>query len=120
MLVSTVTAITSGFARSSRARGLGRGLRGRLHHRHTARGVDVDHPRTRGDRRLDRLRDGVRDVVKLQIEEDARRPGPTRRRTSAGPFEREETAADFDAVHDAVQRRGELDRAGARFDVERD
>ncbi len=65
-------------------RGLGGGLRRRLHHRHAARGVDVDHPGAGEDCCLDGLSHGVGDVVKLQIQEDASSL-VGERRTRAGP-----------------------------------
>ena len=71
MLVSTVTAMTSGGSRRSRCGGLARGVPRRLHHARAARRVNVDHPHAERRRGRHRGRDGVRDVVKLQVEEDA-------------------------------------------------
>jgi len=65
------------------------------------------------------LSDGVGDVVKFQVEEDAHAlvGEATNER---GSFEREETAADLDAVYEAMKCRCEFERAGARLDVECD
>ena len=80
--------------------------------------MDVDHPRACRYCRLDGLSYGVRDVVKLQVEEDAR--ALVRQATNErGALQCEKTAADLDAIHEAVQRRCELDCASARLDVER-
>ena len=56
--------------RDSAVRRRRRGFRRSLHHRHAPRGVDVDHPCARA-RRLSCLRDGVGDVVELQVGENA-------------------------------------------------
>ena len=56
---------------ADRRRGLARGFGRRLHHRAAAGGVDVDHPRAGGDRRLHRAGHGVGNVVELQVEEHA-------------------------------------------------
>ena len=71
---------------------------------------------TRG---VNRLRYGVRDVVKLEVEEyaaAARDQFLDQRRA----FEGEEAASDLHAVGDAFERGGQFERASARFDVERD
>ena len=119
MLVSTVTAITSGRGRPSAAAVLRADFRGRLHHRAAAGRVHVDHPRARRHRGLHRAGDGVRDVVKLQIEEDAialARELADHRRSRG----REELLADLEAADRSAQRVGELDGPGRRFDIQGD
>ena len=71
MLVSTVTAMTSGRRRAEPRGGVVRRVSRRPHHARAARRVHVDHPdaQRRGGR--DGRRDGVGDVVELQIEEHA-------------------------------------------------
>ncbi len=70
-LVSTVTAMTSGGARITLRRFLVGGLAGRAHHVQPARRVHVDHPDAEPGGRADRAGDGVRDVVKFQVEKHA-------------------------------------------------
>jgi hypothetical protein len=81
--------------------------------------MDVDHPGTRDDSRLDGLSDGIGDVVKLQIEKDGR--PPVRKATNESrSLEREETTAHLDAIDDAMQGGRQFERTGAGFDVESD
>ena len=119
MLVSTVTAIRSGGGWFRRAAVLRPASAAACIIWSTARRVHVDHPGAGLHRGLDRLRHGVRDVVKLEVEEDARagigEPSHERR-----PLEREQAAADLEAAGDRPERGGELQRARAALDVERD
>ena len=76
--------MTSGRCAAEPRRGVGGGLRRGPHHRAAARRVHVDHPRAGRDRRGDRARDGVRDVVKLRSRK-TRSPRSASARTIAGP-----------------------------------
>ena len=93
-------------------------LRGRLHHRHAARGVHVDHPGAGRDRRLDRLRHGVRDVVELEVEEH-RGARVGERADERRAFQREQPAADLEAAGERraarrpAQRRAPLSTSSA-------
>ncbi len=71
MLVSTVMARTRGAAIPSRAASSLLACDGRLHHLLAAQSVDVEEVDPEPGRRLRRLGDGVRDVVELEVEEDA-------------------------------------------------
>ena len=86
MLVSTVTAMTSGGVRPSRCRGLVRRVARGLHHARPAGRVHVHHPHAERRRRRHRLRDGVGNVVELQVEEDAV-AARVNARTMSGPSE---------------------------------
>ena len=81
--------------------------------------MHVDHPDPEPGRRRNRPRDGVRDVVELQIEEHAvasRRELLDERRPLAG----EQPAADLEAANDIPQAIRQAARVGRRIDVERD
>ena len=75
-----------------------------------ARRVHVDHPRAEPRRRRDRAGDGVRDVVELQVEEDAIAAARRASRTIAGPSRGEQLVADLEAADGAAQRVGERER----------
>ena len=64
------------------------------------------------------VRDGVRDVVELQVEEDAV-AAARQRADDVRAFGGEEPAADLEAADDAAQRVGQRDRRRAVLDVER-
>ena len=81
--------------------------------------MDVDHPRAGVHGGFNRLFDGVRDVVELEVEEDAR-AGVDERPHERGALAREQAVADLESAGDAAQRGGQLHRALAGVDVERD
>ena len=81
--------------------------------------MHVDHPRTCLDGGGDGLCDRVRDVVKLQVEEDACPPADELT-DQLGAFEREQSAADLEASGGAFEEAGELERAPARVDIQCD
>ena len=119
MLVSTVTAITSGGVHVALGGRLVRRVARGLHHRRAAARVHVDHPHAEPGRRRDGRRHGVGDVVELEVEEDAvaalgERPHHRR------AFRREQPAADLESADRSAQRVGESQRLVARLDVERD
>ena len=89
-LVSTVTATTFVPARR-------RGLGGR-HHRPAAGGVDGQDRRLERRERLDRLGDGVGDVVELEVEEDRQAELGDARARRRGPLAREEFEAELHAA----------------------
>ena len=60
-----------GGLRARAGRGISRGVARGLHHVCAARCVDVDHPHAERRGRGNRLRNGVGNVVELEIEEDA-------------------------------------------------
>jgi hypothetical protein len=68
---------------------------------------------------LDRLCDGVGNVVELQVEKNAE-PLVGECADERGPLEREEPAADLDSADEAAKLRRELARARAGVDVEGD
>ena len=76
MLVSTVTPMTRGAGRPSRRGRLPRGLAAACIIGTPPDGVHVDHPCPGLNGRLDGLRDGVGNVVELQVEKDLRRRRP--------------------------------------------
>ena len=119
MLVSTVTAITSGAGVPRRAAvSLRRIVRG-AHHCGAAARVNVDHPDAQRCRRRDRRGDGVGNVVVLEIEEHAV-AALGERADRARSFGGEQPAADLEAADAPAKRIGQFERAVVRFDVERD
>ena len=64
----------------------GRGGLGVLQHRPAAGGMDGEHRRLERAQRLDRLGDGVGDVVELEVEEDRQAELRRARATPAGPL----------------------------------
>ena len=114
-----VTAISSGRGRDDRADFPIGGVARRPHHLRAARGMHVDHPRAQPRGRTNRACDGVGDVVKLQIEEDAiasRGELLDDRRPQAG----EQATADLETADRAAQRIGQRPRLSGRVDVESD
>ena len=118
MLVSTVTAMTSGgcppFARGGFARGVARGL----HHPRAARRVHVHHPHTERSGGSHGGRDGVRDVVELQVEENAAAIA-RERSDDVGAFGGEEAAADLEPADDVAKRMGQRQGLLAVLHVQR-
>ena len=96
-------------------RRLGRGAR----HRQTAARMDVEHEHAVARRLADGRADGVRDVVELEIEEDAKAPlaGELDRGGTGGG---EELRADLAAAQDAVQAAEQGVGLVQARDVERD
>ena len=71
MLVSTVTAITSGGVAPVAGCGLARGVARGPHHRRAPGRVHVDHPHAERGGGRNGLRNGVGNIVELEIEEHA-------------------------------------------------
>ena len=100
-------------------RGLVRGIPSGLHHARAAGGVNVDHPHAERCRRRHRRGDGVRDVVKFQVEEDSC-PAARQRADDVRTLGGEEPAADLQPADNAAQRVCHRDRRLPVLDVERD
>jgi hypothetical protein len=81
--------------------------------------MDVDHPSACRHGRFHRLRNGVRNVVELQVEEDAV-AGLNEAMHERRPLARKEPAADFESAGDVLELRGERNRALSVVYVERD
>ena len=114
MLVSTVTAMTSGRARPARGRGAPCGVRRRAHHRGAAGGVHVDHPDAERVGRRDGRRRRCSGCRGTSDRGTRGRRGPTSSRTMRRSFAREQAAADLEAADDAAQRVGEAQRLARR------
>ena len=109
-LVSTVTPRTSGTCKPSDFARVLRGFFRRAHHFATAAGVDGEHLHVEPDSGHDRLGDGIRDVVKFQVEKYAR----ARRANffhDVRPGGGEQFAADLECAN----RRGDLRRKFQRL-----
>ena len=81
--------------------------------------MHIEHPDARRYRSFDRLRDRVRDVVKLEVEKDRRAQGhqPLHQ---IGAFQCEETTTDFETAGEMAELGGECERPRRRIDVKRD
>ena len=118
-LVSTVTATSSGRVRPVSAAvavdGVARGLRASRGRRR----VHVQHPDAEPRRRRARLRDGVRNVVELEIEEhvEAALDHPAHR---LGSGDDEQLLADLQPAVVRIEAFGEPERAHRIGEVERD
>ena len=80
---------------------LARSLARRLHHLRPARCVDVDHPHAERRRRRNGLRDRIRDVVELEIEEYAI-AFIDERTHDGGSFGRKQAGADLESACDST------------------
>ena len=87
-------------------------------HRDAAGGVQREHSDTMPRRCRDRSRDGVRDVVKLRVEEDARRAAGRRERRR--PDCREQLGAHLEPARRAVEAPHEILGGVESRNVERD
>ena len=95
-------------------RGVVRRVSRRLHHPRAPRRVHVHHPHAERRRRRDRGRDGVGDVVKLEVEEHAV-AALDDRRTTSGPSAVKSRLPILKPPADAAQRRGQRQRVARRF-----
>ena len=111
--------MSSGDGAALRRRGVGDRLARGGEHRAAAGGVNVQHPDAEPRRRGASLRDGVRDVVELEIEKDveAALDHPAH---GLGPGDDEELLADLERARRRIEPVGERQRVHRVGEVERD
>ena len=118
-LVSTVTAISSGFGLPCSAAAASTAARAAASIGAPAGRMDVQHPHAEARGRRAGLRDGVRDVVELEVEKDAKaaRDHPAHR---LGSGDDEHLLADLERAGRRIEPIGERQRVHRIGEIERD